>query len=174
MPNPLSIFADVRDFLEAGGPVVQVLIVVGFLLWVLIFERIAYYQLELPKRVKETEARWDVRKDHTSWFSRQIKSKLVSEARADFTGTLPLIKAVVALCPLLGLLGTVTGMIQVFDVMAALGTGNARAMASGVSAATLPTMVGIALALTGLYPIARFEQVVSRESRRLSDHMTTT
>ena len=48
-----------------------------------------------------------------------------------------MIKTLMAVLPLLGLLGTVTGMVQVFDVMAITGTGNARLMAGGVSAATI-------------------------------------
>jgi biopolymer transport protein ExbB len=82
-----------------------------------------------------------------------------------------MIRAFVALCPLVGLLGTVTGMIQVFEVMAVLGTGNAREMASGVSAATLPTLAGMVLALSGMYPIARFQHVVDSETRQLRDHL---
>ena len=56
----------------------------------------------------------------------------------------------IALLPLMGLLGTVTGMIQVFDVMANLGSGNPRAMANGVSAATLPTMSGMLVAIIAI------------------------
>ena len=55
---------------------------------------------------------------------------------------LQIIKSLVALCPMLGLLGTVTGMIEVFDVMAIAGSGNVRGMAGGISKATLPTMAG--------------------------------
>ena len=51
---------------------------------------------------------------------------------------------------MLGLLGTVTGMIEVFDVMAISGSGNARGMAGGVSQATLPTMAGMVAALSGM------------------------
>jgi len=65
--------------------------------------------------------------------------------------SLGLIKSLVAVCPLLGLLGTVTGMIEVFDVMAVMGTGSARAMASGISKATIPTMAGMVGALTGVF-----------------------
>jgi len=72
-----------------------------------------------------------------------------------------MIKTCIAVAPLFGLLGTVTGMIHVFDVMAALGTGNARAMASGVSAATLPTMSGMVVALSGIY----FGQSLERQAK---------
>ena len=72
---------------------------------------------------------------------------------------------------MIGLLGTVTGMIQVFEVMAAQGTGDARAMAGGVSAATLPTLSGMVLALSGIYPVSRFEYLLERSTRALRDHM---
>ena len=62
-----------------------------------------------------------------------------------------MIQGLIALCPLLGLLGTVTGMIDVFDIMAITGTGNARAMASGIARATLPTMTGLFVSIVGLF-----------------------
>ena len=49
------------------------------------------------------------------------------------------------------MLGTVTGMIEVFDIMAITGTGNARAMASGIARATLPTMTGLFISIVGLF-----------------------
>lgn len=56
---------------------------------------------------------------------------------------------------MLGLLGTVTGMISVFDVMANQGSSNPKLMASGISLATLPTMAGMVAALTGMFFHAR-------------------
>ena len=66
-----------------------------------------------------------------------------------------------ALCPLLGLLGTVTGMIEVFDVMAFTGTGNPRLMAGGISKATLPTMTGLVISITGLFAITFLERFIN-------------
>jgi len=77
---------------------------------------------------------------------------------------LPMIQTLVALCPLLGLMGTVTGMIQVFEVMAMSGTSNARAMAAGVSRATIPTMAGMVGALSGVF----FVTILTRASKRYS------
>ena len=62
-----------------------------------------------------------------------------------------MIQTCVMLAPLFGLLGTVTGMIEVFQVMAFNGGGDARAMAGGVSKATLPTMAGMVVALSGVF-----------------------
>ncbi|QHS11159.1 MotA/TolQ/ExbB proton channel family protein [Sinimarinibacterium sp. NLF-5-8] len=173
MAAPLEVFADIRDLLELGGPVVQVLLGAAFLLWVLIMERWLYSRRELPRMIEDLQRQWDARSDHASWHARQVKRKLVSEATRHIRGSLGLIKALVALASLIGLLGTVTGMIQVFDVMATLGTGNARAMASGVSAATIPTMAGMVVSISGLYPILWLEKKLAQETSRLNDHMIT-
>ncbi|MEQ1439420.1 MotA/TolQ/ExbB proton channel family protein [Fontimonas sp. SYSU GA230001] len=173
MAGPLDLFADVRDLLEVGGPVVRVLLGAAFLLWILIMERWLFCRRELPGLVARIQSEWDARSDHSSWYARQVKRKLLSEATRQIRGSLGLIKAVVALASLIGLLGTVTGMIQVFDVMATLGSGNARAMASGVSAATIPTMAGMVVSISGLYPILWFEKVLAQETSRLNDHMIT-
>ena len=78
------------------------------------------------------------------------KNQIVSEIECLMMRNTKTIPTLIALLPLLGLLGTVTGMIQVFDVMASLGSGNPRAMANGVSAATIPTMAGMLVAISAL------------------------
>jgi biopolymer transport protein ExbB len=125
----------------------------------------------MPKLVMGIREKWAARSEHSSWNAEKIKRRYVAEAERQIRGSLPMIRAVVALCPLLGLLGTVTGMIQVFEVMAVLGTGNAREMASGVSAATLPTLAGMVLALSGMYPIVRFQHITEAQTRQLRDHL---
>ena len=64
---------------------------------------------------------------------------------------LKMLDGLIGLCPMLGLLGTVYGMIEVFEVLAVLGTGNPRAMSTGVAKATIPTMAGMTIALSGLF-----------------------
>ena len=59
----------------------------------------------------------------------------------------------------------------VFDVVAALGTGNARAMAAGIGRATLPTMAGLVVALPGLYFTAQLEHAGGRHLARLADRL---
>ena len=81
---------------------------------------------------------------------------------------MPLIKTLITLCPLLGLLGTVTGMIAVFEVMAQVGTGNARLMASGISMATIPTMAGMVGALSGIFICRVLENQVNQKKQELS------
>ena len=64
-----------------------------------------------------------------------------------FAGTIIILAAI---APLLGLLGTVTGMITTFDVIAQFGTGNARALASGISEALVTTQSGLIVAVPGM------------------------
>ena len=73
-----------------------------------------------------------------------------------------LIQGLIALCPLLGLLGTVTGMIEVFDIMAITGTGNARAMASGIAKATLPTMTGLFISIVGFFLLTAIKSTIDK------------
>ena len=84
---------------------------------------------------------------------------------------MPIILTCITLCPFLGLLGTVTGMIQVFDAMATQG-GNARSMAAGVSAATIPTMSGMIASLSGIMGSTFIRNRINRESELLTEHLT--
>ena len=78
----------------------------------------------------------------------------------------------VALCPLLGLLGTVTGMIEVFNIMAVTGGGDAKSMAGGVSRATVPTMAGMVAALSGVFANTYVTRIAQREGEFLEDNLT--
>ncbi|MDW8478919.1 MAG: MotA/TolQ/ExbB proton channel family protein [Xanthomonadales bacterium] len=105
------------------------------------------------------------------WYARRIRELWISQTAVELSRGLSFIRTCVAVCPLLGLLGTVTGMILVFDVMAIVGTGNARAMADGVSQATIPTMSGMVAALSGIYFADRLERLYREETEFLEDEM---
>jgi biopolymer transport protein ExbB len=167
--NPL---ADVRAFFELGGGVLYLILGVTFFMWTLILERQWYYRRVAPAEVREAIETWESRSDQSSWYAHQIRLQLISRVRQNLEGSLLMVKALVALCPLLGLLGTVTGMIEVFDVMAISGSGNVRAMAAGVSKATIPTMAGMVAALSGLYFSVSMSQLARRETERVASHLT--
>ena len=162
-------FVAIRSFFEAGGDVLWGILLVTTLMWTLMIERLWFFHSELPRRVGQIQAEWDARPDTTSWFARRIRDQLISEISIDAHRYLLFIKTLMAVLPLLGLLGTVTGMIQVFDVMALTGTGNARLMAGGVSAATIPTMSGLVAALSGLYLATYLEQRADAEVDQVGD-----
>lgn len=162
----------VRVFLERGGNVLLAIFVVTLLMWTLILERAWYFRMIQPREAKRVLDIWNVRTDHVSWYAAQIRSLLISEVHSKLAQSISMIKTLVALCPLLGLLGTVTGMIEVFDVMAVSGSGNARAMAAGISRATIPTMAGMVAAISGLIFSSQLERFARDQAATVADRLT--
>jgi biopolymer transport protein ExbB len=167
----LPFLETIRDFIELGGPVLRVIGLVTLFMWMLIIERLVYMRTGHKKLVRKAHNIWDMRTDYSSWQAHQIRNRIISQVSANAERNLALIKTCVALCPLLGLLGTVTGMIEVFEVMAISGSGNPRSMASGVSKATVPTMAGMVAALSGVAMTAYLETKARREREFIADEL---
>jgi biopolymer transport protein ExbB len=74
-----------------------------------------------------------------------------------------LIKVLSVVAPLLGLLGTVTGMIRTFESITLFGTGDPKLMAGGISQALVTTVLGLTVAI----PLVLLHTVVSSRSRRI-------
>jgi len=167
----LPFLETIRDFFELGGPVLRVIGVLVLFMWMLIIERLVFMRTGYRRLVKNAHQIWDTRTDHSSWKAHQIRGRIISQVSAAAENHLALIKTCVALCPLLGLLGTVTGMIEVFEVMAISGSGNPRSMASGVSKATVPTMAGMVAALSGVAMGTYLQTRAAREREALTDDL---
>lgn len=167
-----DIFLAIRDFMELGGPVLNFIALTIFVMWLLIIERILFFRGGLKTMTAEVQRQWEGRPERTSWNAHRIRERLVSQVALAASSGLAMIKTLVALCPLLGLLGTVTGMIKVFGVMAAAGSGNVRAMAAGVSQATVPTMAGMVGALSGVLMVTILTRRAEREVELLDDSLT--
>ena len=159
----------IRHFLDLGGDVLWGIMAALTLMWTLILERLWYLYRVHPRRRRAILETWTARADRASWSARRIRECLISEAAQELSKNVGLIKALIAVCPLLGLLGTVTGMIAVFDAMTYAGGGNARAMAAGVSMATVPTLAGMVAALSGVYFGSWLEHRAQVEAERLED-----
>ena len=99
---------------------------------------------------------------------------MISKISLDVRNTLPIIEVLVTICPLLGLIGTVTGMIEVFFVMAVSGGGDAKSMAGGVSKATIPTMAGMVGAISGIFAFNYLKSKVDRDLELLEDKLPLT
>lgn len=167
----VDIWEVIRDFLESGGLVLSVIFFATAFQWVLILERFWFLNKVFPKIAQETIEKWQAREDKFSWRGHKVRQCKISEAAIQANRNIPTIKTLVALCPLLGLLGTVSGMIVVFEVMANMGTSNARLMAGGISMATIPTMAGMVAALSGIYFGSRLESRSKLEIERLEDSL---
>ena len=165
----LSPFTAVSDLVEAGGVAVEWIFLSCLLMWTITVERYRYFKHTLPVEAAAALAQWHARKDHQSWTAHQIRKAMISRLNVAMTSNLILLKVLVPLCPLLGLVGTVAGMLEVFDAMALRGSADARTMASGVSQAMVCTMTGLAISITGIYPVFYFTQKAKYETELLAD-----
>jgi biopolymer transport protein ExbB len=165
-------FEAIRDFMNLGGPVLKAIAVAIFLMWVVIAERLLFFRAPMKEMSREIHDKWESRQERRSWHAHQIRELMISRFSEASNKGIDLIQTLVALCPLLGLLGTVTGMISVFQVMAVSGSGNVRAMAAGVSQATVPTMAGMVGALSGVLLVTLITRRAAREVEFLEDSLT--
>ena len=147
--NWASYFDGLSNLFDKGGYTLWAILFASILLWILIAERYWAHWKQLPalreRLWREYSATPTVTSDSLRF--RRVRA-LVGDLRAD---------ALTAILPLLGLLGTVSGMIKVFDVITVFGTGNTRGMAAGISEALVTTMAGLFTALSGIYFVSDLE-----------------
>jgi biopolymer transport protein ExbB len=81
-----------------------------------------------------------------------------------FTAMLPFLKIISVVAPLLGLLGTVTGMIITFQAITLYGAGDPKLMAGGISTALVTTVLGLVVAI----PMVFLHTLVQSQAKRLT------
>ena len=84
-----------------------------------------------------------------------------------FTSMLPFVAVSAAAAPLLGLLGTVTGIINTFKLITVFGTGDVKTLSSGISEALITTELGLCVAIPSLL----FHAYLSRKAKGVVDDM---
>ena len=182
------------DQIENGGPIVWPILAIGLFALIIVIERTIFLkgvhantdrvmgkvnQLALEGKWKECDdivkdkkgrpvynvlktglgARGEERETQESILQEAILKELPRLERF-----LPTLNIMGAIAPLLGLLGTVTGMISTFHVITLYGTGDPRMMSGGISEALVTTMLGLAVAipimLTHTFLSRRVEHIV--------------
>ena len=143
-------FEAIRDFMNLGGPVLRLIAVTIFLMWVLIVERMMYFRTGMKQMARDIREQWESRPERRSWNAEQIRELMISEFS----------------------IASTKGMIKVFEVMAVSGSGNVRAMAAGVSQATVPTMAGMVGALSGVLLVTILSRRAAHEVQFLEDSLT--
>jgi biopolymer transport protein ExbB len=179
-------------YLSTGGVVMAPLAVVSLVMWVLIVDRAIFFRalyrknmdLDIAREhirsvrmpdpaqyrgiVSLLVARFLQRSSQDPQLDRFILDETVLSLNRSLDTHLAVIGVLAAVAPLLGLLGTVTGMIGTFDILSVFGTGNAKGMAGGISEALITTQTGLLVAIPGLY----MKGFLERRARNLKQHVS--
>lgn len=181
-----------EDYVQTGGVVMLPLVAVSLVMWLLIVDRALLFR-RLHRRNMNFRTAWEhvdgdrmpdpgqyggaisllvarflEARSQDTVLDRFILDEAVMRVNRDLTDYLSVIGVLAAVAPLMGLLGTVTGMIATFDVLAVFGTGNAKAMAGGISEALITTQTGLLVAIPGLY----MKGFLDRRARTLKQRVT--
>jgi biopolymer transport protein ExbB len=174
------------SYFSQGGWIMFPLAAVSIAMWALIIDRFRTFGSMTSGDISIKEAIARIRSnDNTPCSEEGLRACLVSSfvteragdpkldkeilghcamrQRLGLTRYLMVIAVMATIAPLLGLLGTVLGMIETFDVISLFGTGNAKAMAGGISVALITTQTGLLVAIPGLF----LSGVLNRRARHL-------
>ncbi len=169
----MDLWTPAWDYLRAGGPVMAPLVAVSLWLWALILRK-ALWLTAVRRQGGDLAQALDRLADQgpppggssprEAALTRFMAQRTGSQARdlrlweAAVRHQVPLIwrhlaviTVLAAVAPLLGLLGTVTGMIETFNVIQTYGTGNAQGLSAGISEALITTQTGLLVAIPGLF-----------------------
>ena len=179
------------EYFHTGGPVMVPLLLVSLAMWILIADR-AMHLRRLALASMSASCAWEYIQGHrfpepgeggvvgllVGRFLDQrsgdpaldlcILDEIILSLGRTLTSSLPLIGVLAAIAPLLGLLGTVTGMMSTFEIMSIFGTGNAKGMAGGISEALITTETGLVVAIPGLY----MKNFLERRAQGLARQLT--
>ncbi|HET9680031.1 MAG TPA: MotA/TolQ/ExbB proton channel family protein, partial [Gammaproteobacteria bacterium] len=95
-----------------------------------------------------------------------------SNALHRLRGCMKMLEVIAAISPLLGLLGTVIGIIEAFQALGGAGQTNPAVLAQGIWKALLTTAGGLAVAIPTVVALSAFERVIERFTRNLEDAVT--
>lgn len=159
----------IEIFLDKGGVVLYAILGLTLILWFFISERFLYLLLESKKLKTNLHEGYQVYRDDHTWRGAKVREQIILHYRAALKDNLPIIKTLLVIAPFMGLLGTVVGMIEIFDVMAITGNNDAKSMASGVARATIPTMAGMVISISGVFLVSRYENSVTSKVEQFKE-----
>jgi biopolymer transport protein ExbB len=178
-------------YTRAGGPVMIPLIVVSLLMWqMVVMKSLWLFRVRRhPLRIADAPARMAGRDRAPEAGPEGSRTAVLAYFLEHRTGDpetdrilwevavrrqisrldryLPAIRVLGAVAPLLGLLGTVSGMVETFQVIGFQGTGNSQALASGIQEALITTQTGLLIAIPGLFA----GQVLTQKVREIEGEL---
>ena len=134
-----------------GGPVLYLLFFISFLISYILVKKYIFIFIDKNKWSGEKLDNFIIKNPPENINLKYVEKTFISEMKRTSNENIKLLDGLIGMCPMIGLLGTVYGMIEVFEVLSFLGTGNPRAMSSGVAKATIPTMASMVITIISLY-----------------------
>jgi biopolymer transport protein ExbB len=156
-----------------GGPVLYILFGLTFIIFALLIEKYIFIFIKSNDWVSEKLNDFLLLNPPSKTKHKFVESTLISNIKRKTSSNIKTLDGLIGMCPMIGLLGTVYGMIEVFEVLSFMGTGNPRAMSSGVAKATIPTMAGMVITLFGLYFRQDLNQRMDKIINDLRDSLKT-
>ena len=179
------------DYFRPGGPIMVLLLIISLWMWGLVFERlVAYWEIDrrdatlkeavlllgqghpIPSAIGMCRQLIDgflKARTGESRLDRDILEQQAMRQLPRIRRSLPTITILAATAPLMGLLGTVTGMVATFDVIALFGTGNAKALSGGISQALITTQSGLLVGIPGFFMSRLLSRRAQAIERRLNE-----
>lgn len=159
------------DMIDLGGDILLLIVILAALMWALLLERFVFIGRVYPLMASEAISAWRARDERRTWHAQKFRIFLLHKANQLLQRNFGLVKTLIKLCPLLGLLGTVIGMLEIFDAVAITGGNNPRVTAGGVSKAIITTMAGMVVAISGLPFVGYLSRRVQTEKEKLAQNL---
>jgi len=181
------------DYFRQGGWIMLPLVITSVVLWTMIVDRWREFTMLSRGDLDRKEAialvsgngampagreqglraklvgKFLMERSGVARLDRKILGQVSLQIQQSLEARLAAIAVLAAVAPLLGLLGTVLGMIETFDVISVFGTGNSRAMAGGISIALITTQTGLLVAIPGMLMSNRLNRTAQRLKTNLDE-----
>jgi biopolymer transport protein ExbB len=159
---------DTRERIDQGGPVGYIILAIGLIGLLIALERLinlVNIGAKVSRQLKSDKASSDnplgrvmqVKDNNPNLDTDTLELKLSESILRELpklSKRLTLIKIISVVAPLIGLLGTVTGMINTFQAITLFGTGDPKLMAGGISQALVTTVLGLVVAIPMVFIFA--------------------
>jgi biopolymer transport protein ExbB len=158
-------------FMATGELVLWIILALNIIFWTLIVEKTWYLNFIFPQLLSQGKTQWQRQSNHQSWQAHRVREMILANFDFQLKRHFILMRSFISVMPILGLLGTIIGMMEAFEVLTIHGTGNARALASSLSKALITTMAGLVASIPGLFVLTLLQQRAERQKANITDQL---
>ena len=157
---------NLQDFFDKGGDILYVIAFIALLFWAIVIHKLLYNQFIFKDDLKNLANSYSLVEKN-----RYTQNLFISQLTIKLKSNLPYLKYFLVILPLLGLLGTVIGMIEIFDTIAINGTGEIKAISAGISKAVLTTLSGLSISIFGILFVRNYENSIKKQLKIIEDRV---